>query len=544
MDYLNPNYAEVLAKRARVLSQMREDPEMLKAMKIHYATHPWDFINDWGMLYEPRNVSKGLPPVFPFIMWPRQIDLVKWMYERWMAGERGLVEKSRDFGVTWLAVGFSCSNWLFVPGFTAGFGSRKEELVDRKGDMKAIFPKIRFFLDNIPPEFLPQDFDERHHSSRMNLINPTANAAIIGEAGDNIGRGGRASVYFMDEAAFVQDQESVDNALSQNTDCQIDISTPNGNGNAFYRKAQRFHGTPRKFVCDWRDDPRKTDEWYQKQLDEHDEVTVAQEIDRDYNASAEDVFIPAKHIAACIDAHIKLGFQAQGIRVTAFDPSDDGRDPKGVLHRHGSVVTQCKYMRKGDITQAIPWAIDEGDGARSQAFTYDGDGMGTPAMKLALTQMNAGRMKMINYRGSDGVEDPDEKYGKDSRLSAEELEDLRTNAEEFLNYRAQTATWVRDRAKNTYEAIQRANKGMLVNFDPEQMLSISSECEELIEFQAEISRPKRIMTPNGKKAVESKKQMKSRGVDSPTGFDLLVMAFSVKVVREKPKKKRNVRHHR
>jgi hypothetical protein len=38
--------------------------------------------------------------------------------------------------------------------------------------------------------------------------------------------------------------------------------------------------------------------------------------------------------------------------------------------------------------------------------------------------------------------------------------------------------------------------------------------------------------------------MKSRGVDSPTGFDLLVMAFSVKVVREKPKKKRNVRHHR
>jgi hypothetical protein len=43
----------------------------------------------------------------------------------------GLVEKSRDMGATWLAVSFSVWLFLFVPGATVGWGSRKEALVDR-----------------------------------------------------------------------------------------------------------------------------------------------------------------------------------------------------------------------------------------------------------------------------------------------------------------------------------------------------------------------------------------------------------------------------
>jgi phage terminase large subunit len=47
-----------------------------------------------------------------------------------------------------------------------------------------------------------------------------------------------------------------------------------------------------------------------------------------------------------------------------------------------------------------------------------------------------------------------------------------------------------------------------------------------MQLQAELSRPRRIWTKNGKIQVESKKEMKSRGVASPGLFDAAVIAFS------------------
>lgn len=491
------------------------------------------------MTYEPRNIERGLLPSIPFVLWQKQEDFLKWLYARWRGGKRGLVEKSRDCGVTWLSVGFAASMWCFEPGFSIGFGSRKEDLVDRKGDFDSIFEKIRFFIDNIPVEFMPSGFSEKQHSAHMRIVNPDNEATITGEAGDNIGRGGRKSVYLVDEAAFIEQQKKVDAALSQTTNCQIDISTPNGNGNEFYKKAMRFQNTDAKFVFDWRDDPRKDDAWYQKQKDEQDEVTVAQEIDRDYNASQADAFILAKWVAAAIDAHKKLGFIGQGIRVTGFDPADTG-DAKAIANRHGSVIKDAKQLKQGDITQAMPWAFEEADSFRADALIYDGDGMGAPTMKLSLPKM-ATRMKVIAYHGSAGVMDPakkaDETGPKRAKLKpaikrTEELHKddatVRTNADTYVNFRAQSWTWVRNRFENTYNAIERARQGLLVNIDPEDLISIDSGCECLTELQAEISRPMRIYTNNGKIRVESKKEMKERGVESPNLADALVMAMSAR----------------
>lgn len=532
IDYNNPNYAAVFERRAEMLRKLRADPQLLQAAKIHYRTHPWDFISDWGMTFEPRNVERGLIASIPFVLWPKQKEFLEWLYGKWRGQERGLVEKSRDCGVTWLSVGFAVSMWCFEDGFTTGFGSRKEELVDKRGDSKSIFEKIRFFIDNLPVEFLPEGWDTRTCSAHMRIVNPATEAAIIGESGNEIGRGGRCSVYIVDEAAFVERQEQVDAALSQNTNCQIDISTPNGSGNLFYKKRQRFNGTDKIFVFDWRDDPRKDDAWYQKQVEEQDEVTVAQEIDRDYNASAEDVFIPAKWVKASIDAHIRLGFEPSGLKVTSFDPADIG-DAKAVTHRHGSIIQEAKQMRKGDITVAIPWAMHSAIENGSDIFIYDADGMGAPAMKMALKGGKPTRMKIHAYYGSSDVDEPNKMYGSDKRR--DDL--LKSNKDTFLNYRGQTWTWVRDRFEATYNAIQRANEGLLVNVDPETLISISSDCEDLHDLVSELSRPMRKYTDNGKIKVESKKEMKARGVDSPNLADDVIMAMSVKKPKEKPKAK-------
>lgn len=518
MDYRNPDYSAIFAQRAARLRLIRSDPKYLAAAKIHYRANPWDFVGDWGMTFDPRALERGDISSIPFIPWKRQIEYMQWAYNRWRVGERGIVEKSRDCGVTWLSVGLAASLWCFHDGIAIGFGSRKADLVDKLGDPDSIFEKIRHFVDNLPVEFLPSGYRRQDHSTYMRLISPETGSSITGESGDNIGRGGRKSTYFVDESAFIERQEVVDAALSQTTNCQIDISTFNGNGNLFYRKQQRFFGTDRHFVFDWRDDPRKDDAWYQKQVDEQPEEIVAQEIDRDPNASNTDSFIPAKWVVAAIDAHIKLGFEPAGIRTTGFDPADTG-DAKAITNRYGSVVVECDEKKSGDITDALPWAYNHADEHRADLFVYDGDGMGAPVIKVDIKRRAANRFKMVAYHGSGEVRLKDQ-------LSVQGDQESKTNGDRYGNFKAQSWTWVRERFRKTYMAIQRVNQGLVANYNPDDLISISSECKKARELQAELSRPRRVHANNGKWLVESKKEMRKRGVQSPNLAESLVAAYS------------------
>lgn len=530
VDFQKPDYVEIYAERSERIRLIESDLERyLPALRVHYRSHPAEFVSDWGMTFDPRLLERGLPASVPFILWKRQREYLEWLHMMWRSGERGLVEKSRDCGVTWLSAGFAVSMMLFEPGFVAGFGSRKEDLVDKSGDMDSIFEKVRFFYSNLPWFFIPEKFDPNKHSAHMKLVNPDSGGGITGEAGDNIGRGGRKSVHFNDESAFIERQKKVDAALSQTTNCQIDISTPNGSGNEFFRKRQRWDKTNKVFVFDWRDDPRKDQAWYDKQCRELDPVVVAQEIDRDYDASGEDSFIPAKWVRAALDAHITLGFIPSGIRATGFDPADTG-DAKGIVSRHGSVFTQAEHMTSGDITNAVPWAFQRADENRSQIFKFDADGMGAPTMKMALNSMSAQSMAIQAYLGSGEIEDPDEKYIPPGfkRSGSSDLSDLKTNAEMFRNYRAQSWTWLRDRFEMTYVAVTRAKAGQVVNFNVDSMISISSECVHHLQLMSELSRPKRIFDDNGKILVESKKHMKGRSIESPNLADSAVICTSAK----------------
>lgn len=538
IDYLNPDYTEVFVRRQKKLEEIRANPQLLAALKVYYRDNPWDFISDWGFTFDPRQIEKGLLPNIPFILWPKQEEYLRWVDSQWKNGEYGLVEKSRDCGVTWLSVAYACSNWLFVPGFSVGFGSAKEDKVDRKGDPDCIFEKVRFFLDHVPPEFMPEGYIKRLHSGFMKMINPESGATITGDAGDQIGRGGRKSIFFVDEAAFVERQMAVANALSQSTNCQIDISTFNGNGNLFYRNSLKFHATRRKFIFDWRDDPRKDDIWYAKQKFERDPITVAQEIDRDPNASAEDVFIPSKWVQAALDLHKLLKIPPTGMKVTAFDPADTG-DAKATTSRHGYVVTAADLMVDGDITQAIPWAYNKAYLNQSEILTYDADGMGAPVMKVYFGNYQDTRLEFQTFYGSGKIQEPKKRYGE---KPGEVDKSLKTNENTFFNFRAQAATWMRDRFENAY--IVRGiieGGGTVLGIDVENIISIDSECVNKFELVAELSRPKRIWTNNGKIKVEGKKEMKARGIESPNLFDALMMNIATKAPKKLKNNRGNVR---
>lgn len=345
LDWKQPNYAPIWAARMERLKNLREKPELIPRVKEFYAENPVQFITDFGSTFDPRNAEIGIETTVPFMLFPKQQEFVEWVVDRWRNREDGLAEKSRDMGVSWLCVAVAHWMWQFHHGVVIGFGSRKEEYVDKLGDPKSLFWKLRTYIMLLPPEFRPQGFSLKKHAPYMSIINPETGSVIAGEAGDNIGRGARTSLYFKDESAFYEHPEAIDAALSQTSNCKIDVSTPNGNGNPFYRK--RHGGKIKVFTFHWRDDPRKDDAWYQKQADALDPVVMAQEIEIDYNASTSDSWIDG----ALIEAAQNLGpadVHANGPWVFGVDAAHMGDDESVIARRRGLLSLPLIGMRKAD----------------------------------------------------------------------------------------------------------------------------------------------------------------------------------------------------
>lgn len=374
-DWHKPDYAPIFAERARRLKKIRATPGMLAGLKAHYKENPVDFISDWGMTFDPRNAEIGIETTVPFVLFKRQAEFVEWVVARWKAREDGLAEKSRDMGVSWLCISVAAWMWLFHDGVVIGFGSRKEEYVDKIGDPKSLFWKARQFINLLPIEFRPAGYSESKHAPHMRILNPENGSAIIGEAGDNIGRGNRASVYFKDESAFYDRPELIDAALSQTSNCKIDVSTPNGAGNPFYRR--RHSGKVPVFTLAWQDDPRKGPDWYAKQKRDLDPVILAQEVDIDYTASVSDSWISGSLVSAA-QAVGPADIDPVGRWVVGIDAAHFGDDESVIHFRLGRVNLPQVFAHGVDGGQLAGLVEDE----IANILTFDPDSLGAIVIEL------------------------------------------------------------------------------------------------------------------------------------------------------------------
>lgn len=339
-DWQSPDYRPIWKERIERLERIRAEPALIPALKEFYRDNPIKFISDWGCTFDPRNPERGLEAVIPFVLFPKQEEFVTFVFERWRGREDWLCEKSRDMGLSWLCVAIACHLLIFHPGTVTGFGSRKEEYVDKLGDPKSLFWKARKYLELLPKEFRPN-----YEAPHMRIVNNDNGSSIVGEAGDNIGRGNRTSIYFKDESAFYERPEAIDAALSQTSNCKGDVSTVNGNGNPFYRK--RHSGKVKVFTFHWKDDPRKDEAWYQKQKETLDPVIVAQEIDIDYNASTSDSFISGDDVQKAMmkgpaDVIIDAGW------TVGIDAAHYGDDESVIHFRRGRFNEEQQTFRKLD----------------------------------------------------------------------------------------------------------------------------------------------------------------------------------------------------
>lgn len=269
-------------QRIQKLDKLSSKLELQKLELEMCRRDPVHFINNWGFTFDPRNNPKH----FPFILYPYQVESIKWFEERYKKKENGLVEKSRDLGVSYLAVAWAVHHFIFDKGFTVLFGSRKESLVDNF-TIDSLFGKIRYFLYRLPKFFLPKNLSEGSKWDRhMSITNPENGNQISGEStNSNFGRGGRSSVCFIDEAAHIEHSEQIYAAISENSDSVISLSTPNGKSNQF--AWLRFETDIPRLSLHWSSHPHKNQEWYEKKKSQLKPWQVASELDLSYERSLE-----------------------------------------------------------------------------------------------------------------------------------------------------------------------------------------------------------------------------------------------------------------
>lgn len=526
-----PNYVGVYEFRQQQLLRMRSDAKLLVGAKEYYKTRPVEFISHWCDTYDPRNSGSNVPARIPFVLFKRQKDIVEFLLTCLEGEANGLVEKCRDMGATFTCCAFSVWLWLFWPGASIGWGSRKRDLVDRIGDLDSIFEKIRMIVQALPPVFLPDGFSAGAHMAFMRLVNPETSATITGESGDDIGRGGRKLIYFKDESAHYEHPEKIEAALTDNTRCQIDISSVNGPGNVFHRRREAgvdwahgqavIKGRTNVLVLDWHEHPAKTQGWYNTRKQEATDNGLlhifAQEVDRNYAAALEGVIIPGEWVVAAIDAHLRLGFDDSGGWGAALDVADGGGDTNALAIRKGVVLKSCTEWGERDTGVTTRRAVD---GCRPYCplnLQYDcigvGSGIKAETNRLKDENLLPKGLQLIPWNAGAEVQD------KEKRV-VEKDQNSPLNEDFFTNFKAQAWWSVRRRFELTWRAINDKTFTM-GTWMPDQLISLSSEIPLIRKIQKELSQATMGQGSRLKLVVDKSPE----GTKSPNLADSIIMAY-------------------
>lgn len=523
-----PQYPAIFAWRIRTLQAFRTDSPLLEAAHAFYATHPVEWINHWCDTFDPRREEfKHVP----FALFEKQAEFIEFLEDLRRTNENGLVEKCRDVGATWLACAYSVWTLRYVPGDTTGWGSRKEDLVDKTGVMDSIFEKMRYIIQRLPDEFKPNT----GKMPFMRLTNKDNGAAIIGEAGDNIGRGGRTSRYFKDEAAFYERPEKIEAALGDNTKVQIDISSVNGLGNVFHRRREAGEvwsrgrtipaGVTRVFVFDWRDHPDKTVEWYEqrrlKAEREGMQHVFAQEVDRNYSAAVDNTVIAYEWIEATVDAHLHVpALQLAGVSdewMAGLDVADEGGDKNALALRQGVILRDVEEWGERDPGVTTRRLLSGLRDRRRSGLTvqYDCIGIGAAVKAEYNSLIDTGEItysefQMVPWHAGAAVVEPYEHVVRGDDESP-------LNREFFANMKAQAWWSFRTRCYKTYRARTQGDV-----YPADELVSLDGTMPLLMDVKKQLAQPTRGLSAGSLRMLVNKKPA---GTKSPNAADAVVMAY-------------------
>lgn len=475
---------------------------------------PVRWFNNWAWTYDPRAAASGKPAFMPFDLFSRQAEMLRWLEDRLAAREDGLIEKSRDIGFTWVAGGYALHKWLFVEGFKTTFGSRKEEYVDRLGDPDSIFEKIRLLLNRLPPWMRPSGFVSAVHDNHMRLLHPVSGNTIRGEAGDQMGRGGRSTLYFIDEAAFVERAERVDAATSANTDVRIWGSTVNGMGNLFARKRHGGMRPEQVFRFHWSDDPRKTPEWAEVKKGQIEPHAWASEYDIDYSASVEGICIPAKWVESAKRIGKLASIAPSSSGVAGLDVGA-GKAKSVFVARFGPVVHAPIAWGDPDTIETANRGLDAAASAGVSVLRFDSVGVGQGVTSALARTSRPGLQTVATNVGLPP--------------SGRQWPDGETSSDKFANLKAEAWFVLRERFKATHEMVLHLEGKEGGRASPAADLIVlpdDAAGPDAAAMAAQLSLPRWFRNERGKVLIEKKEDLARRGVASPDHAEALVLTFA------------------
>lgn len=497
-------------ERLKIITNEKTLERYFRAFHIPCAKSCIQFINTFCFTYDPRLKKKK---IIPFELYPKQEEYITWLWNRLKNGEDGCVDKCRDVGATWLTMAFLVWCMLFQKGFSAGIYTYNGTELDKVGDISTLFGKLRFIVNR-----LPKMFTENVRSSHRYICSDKTGSDISGSAGDNPGRGGRRTMFIKDESAFYQRPEMIEAALSETSDCKIDVSTHSGTNTVFYQKITS--GVIPVFVFNWWDVPKRDQDWYNKKREKAEAEGMLhifrREIDRDPAASIDSVAIPSDWVNSSCNVDIP---KIEGRKILGFDVADEGVDMHALIGFDGNTLCYIDEWHDSDVIEASDrafWvAVDNG----FDELRYDCIGVGAGAKARFNEIMNglddmdieeerkeiARKMVIIGWNAGGAVMRPEET----------EYSDIE-NKKLFENAKAQAYWMIRDCFLNAYR------KSVGKEFQDDCLIDITAMKDHRLyeKLKRELSQPVHKLSKNGKLMIDKK----PKGTKSPNLSDSFVMA--------------------
>lgn len=311
------SYKENLAFRAQILRKCTKDPVYREMVRELFFKDILFAFNVFFFTYDPRKRPRHQQPFCTYLY---QDETILALVQKIINGEDIGIEKSRDMGATWMVLLTFLWFWL-NPSGGADFllGSRIEDYVDKRGDPRTHFEKVRYALYRLPGWLRPKGFRKNKHDNFLRLVNPETGSTMTGESNNpNFSTQGRYLAIFFDEfAKWENTDSSAWMAAGDATPCRIPVSTPFGAGGEYYKivtdgktKIMTLHWTlhPEKafgLYCEfpppnfndkealgekYEPEVKLRSPWYDKECIRRKPTEIAQELDIDYLGAGRPVF--------------------------------------------------------------------------------------------------------------------------------------------------------------------------------------------------------------------------------------------------------------
>lgn len=266
---------------------------------------------------------------------------------------------------------------------------------------------------------------------------------------------------------------------------------------------------------------------------------------------ADKSIIPLKYILASIDAHlpkheweipedikgdalrilqfmkenpqakkvVRAGWTPGGKRVVGFDVADDGDDKNALVDTHGNIVMFAEEWQglEDELLKSCTKVWNYGRDNNCDII-WDSIGVGAFAGSKFkdLNDQNKRVLRYEPFNAGGAVEEPKAVYMRFPHVDI-------LNGEHFSNIKAQKWDEVATRFRKTYEYVEL---GVKHPFD--ELISLNSAtlgATVLKKLQMELAAPHKDVDRMGKFKVESKDDLRDRGIKSPNIADAMIMSL-------------------